>query len=339
MNDCVVIPKRSLVERVAYSPVLSRLAFRALRSSALAGFPPYRLLLARQIRAVKARNAPFPLVVAAENTNACNARCTMCPYPAMKRPKGVMTMPLYRKIVDECALHPGVEIRLSGFGEPLLDPDLAARIRYAKERGIEKIQVTTNASLLDGEKARALIDSGLDEIMLSVDGWDRESYARVRCGLDFETVRRNARGLLQARGGRKKPRVIASIISFEDSSRVRRKLIGAWRDCADVFLVKPPEDWAGQVRRPGGNPGAARPHIPCPYLWTQFLIAWDGTVGLCCRDFCDIRTPIGSIKTNTIAEVWHGAPLARIRESDARGRTHEVCRGCLYAPNWWGERR
>ncbi|MEI6632622.1 MAG: radical SAM protein [Chlamydiota bacterium] len=330
--------RQRLTERVAYSPVLSRLAFRALRSRALGAFPPYRFLLARQIRAVKARNASFPRVVAAENTNACNARCAMCPYPAMARPKGVMAMPLYRKIVDECALHPGVELRLSGFGEPLLDADLFARIRYAKEKGIEIVQLTTNASLLDGEKARGLVDSGIDEVMLSVDGWDRESYARIRVGLDFDRVRENARGLLCMRGEGRKPRVVASIILFDEYASRRGDIIAAWRDCADRFFVKPPEDWAGQVRRPGGAALPRRPHIPCPYLWTQFLIAWDGTVGLCCRDFCDIRTPIGSVADRGIAEVWHGETLARIREGDARGRTQEVCRGCLYAPNWWGER-
>jgi len=330
--------KLSLRERVAYSRSFSGIAFRALRSRALAAFPPYRFLLARQIRAVKVRNAPFPRVVAAETTNLCNARCVMCPYPGMKRTKGFMAMPLYRKIVDECALHPGIELRLSGFGEPLLDPDLCARIRYAKERGIGKVQLTTNASLLDEEKARGLIDSGLDEIMLSVDGYDEPSYARVRVGLDFGTVREDALRLVMVRGQGKTPRIIASLILFPEHIAHRRAMIEAWRGCADLFLIKPPEDWAGEVPQSGGDAVVADPHIPCPYLWTQFLIAWDGTVGLCCRDFCNIRVPVGNVAGEGIADVWHGKTLAAIRERDARGRTIEVCRGCSYAPNWWAER-
>jgi MoaA/NifB/PqqE/SkfB family radical SAM enzyme len=325
-------------EYVAYSPTLSRLAFKALRNRTLAAFPPYRFLLARQIRAVKARNAPFPRVVAAETTNLCNARCIMCPYPGMKRPKGFMATSLYRKIVDECASHQGVELRLTGFGEPLLDPDLFERIRYAKEQGIGKVQLTTNASLLDEKKAREVMDSGLDEIMLSVDGYDTGTYERIRAGLDFGTVQENARRLVSMRGRGKRPRIIASIIIFPEYASRRRAVIEAWRGCADRFLIKPPEDWAGEAPGSGADAVRAGPHVPCPYLWTQFLIAWDGTVGLCCRDFCNIRVPIGNVARESIADVWCGKTLAAIRDSDARGRTLEVCAGCGYAPNWWGER-
>jgi len=330
--------RQNLVKWIAYSPVFSRLAFRALRSHALSIFPPYQFLLRRQIRAVKDRNARFPRVVAAETPNLCNARCVMCPYTKMTRAKGFMEMPLYRKIVDECALHPGVELRLSGFGEPLLDPNLFERIRYAKERGIGKVQLTTNASLLDEKKAREAIDSGLDEIMLSVDGYDAASYERVRAGLDFGTVRENALRLMRMRGRGKTPRIIASIIRFPEYASRLRNVIAAWRECADCMFVKMPEDWAGEMRKTGCGTAAVRPHIPCPYPWTQFLIAWDGTVGLCCRDFCNIRVPVGSIVRESIADVWHGRTLAAIRERDAHGRTVDVCRGCLYAPNWWGER-
>ncbi len=327
----------SFAERVAYSPELARLAFYALRSRVFTSFPPYRFLLARTMRILKMRNAVFPREVTAESTNLCNSRCMMCAHPNMKRHKGFMAMPLYRKIVDECALYPGIELRLSGIGEPLLDPDLFSRIRYAKDRGIGKVHIITNASLLDEKRARELIDSGIDEIVLSVEGYDSPSYRRIRVGLDFDAVRENAMGLRRMRGLGKTPRIIASIILFPEYASHRREMIETWRDCADVVFVKPPENWAGEVPKSGGDVSGGNPNIPCPYLWTQFIIAWDGTVGLCCKDFCNMRIAVGDVTRESIYQIWHGETMKRFREILSEGRTLEPCRHCGYVSNWWGE--
>lgn len=327
-----------LVERVAYSPFLARLAFKALNAPRFLRFPPYRFLLRRQIEAVKRRNAAFPLVVAAENTNTCNARCVMCPYPGMNRHKGFMAMDLYRKIADECARHPGVELRLSGFGEPLLDRDLPGRIRYAKGKGIESVLITTNASLLTEDVARGLIEAGLDGMMFSVDGYDGESYEKIRTGLSFEKVIANIRRFNELRGDRRKPRTVASVILFPEYATHRKEMIRLWGSLADRVFIKPPEDWAGEVTGYKERVAGGAPHSPCPYLWTQFLITWDGVAALCCRDFCNIRIPIGEVAREGIAAIWHGATLRGLRETDDAERTLDPCHCCSYMPNWWGER-
>jgi len=247
-------------------------------------------------------------------------------------------MALYRKIVDECAEYQGVELRLTGFGEPLLDKKLIERITYAKQKGIEKVQLTTNASLLDKEIAANILDSGLDEIMFSVDGYDEESYERIRVGLSFDRVYENLKLFRQLRGGHKKPKTIASIICFKEYGGHMKEMIRLWGECADHLFIKPPEDWAGEVADLKGKAVGDDVHFPCPYLWTQFLITWDGIVGLCCRDFCNIRISIGNVTHESIHDIWHGATLRKLREIDAAGRTLEPCLHCAYAQNWWGER-
>ena len=326
-----------LVDLVAYSPLLTSVAFKALNSMFILRLPVYRFFLNRHIKAVKKRNAKFPLMVAAENTNICNARCVMCPYVTMGRRKGFMDMAIYRKVVDECAGHEGVELRLSGFGEPLLDKNLFERIVYAKEKGIEKVQLTTNASLLDDEMSRRILDSGLDEMMLSVDGYDKESYERIRAGLHFERVYENVKRFNKLRGKRARPKTIASIILFNDCIKHRKDIIKLWGDYVDRLFIKPPEDWAGEVSGYKEMVVSAGLHFPCPYIWTQFLITWDGVAALCCRDFCHIRLPIGSVVSSTIHDVWNGEKLRKFREADSRARTLAPCRGCSYTPNWWGE--
>ena len=91
---------------------------------------------------------PFPLEVRVENTNHCNASCVICPREKMTRPKGFMSIDLFRRIVDECTNHHIKEMHLQGFGEPFLDKDIFDRIRYAKERNIGRTFLVTNGSLL-----------------------------------------------------------------------------------------------------------------------------------------------------------------------------------------------
>ena len=328
---------RFLIHRIAFSPFSSRIAFALLKSRTLLRSRLYRFFQQKQIESVKKRNYLFPRVVIAENTNVCNARCVMCPSTNTKRSRGFMDMVLYRKIVDECVHYPGVELRLSGFGEPLLDKNLIHRIKYAKEKGIESVHLTTNASLLDEDISRRILDSGLDGMMLSVDGYDKASYEKIRSPLDFDSVYENIRRFKLMRGRKKKPSMTVSVILFREFAKQRKDMIDLWRPIADHIFIKPPEDWAGEISSYKNQSLVAIPHISCPYLWTQFLITWEGVVALCCRDFCNVRVSIGDVRQNTIYDIWHGKLLEKIREDDAVKRTLSPCRLCAYKPNWWGE--
>jgi MoaA/NifB/PqqE/SkfB family radical SAM enzyme len=329
---------RFLIHRIAFSPFSARIAFALLKNRTLLRSRPYRFFLQKHIAAVKKRNYLFPLVVIAENTNICNARCVMCPSTTTKRSRGFMDMALYRKIVDECARYPGVELRVTGFGEPLLDKNLIARIQFAKDKGIENVNLTTNASLLDEDMSRRILASGLDALMFSVDGYDKASYEKIRSRLDFDTVYGNIKRFKLMRGRRRKPTMTVSAILFHEIATHRKDIIDLWRPVADYIFIKPPEDWAGEMQSYKDQSRSDIPHSPCPYLSTQFVITWEGVAALCCRDFCNVRLPIGDVRQNTIYDIWHGKLLRKIREDDAVKRTLSPCRLCAYKSNWWGER-
>ena len=133
----------------------------------------------------------FPDRVYVESTNVCNLDCIMCPTGLHidTRPKGYMEWDLYTQIIDEIA--PFAEaVVLHSWGEPLLHQRILDMIRYAKERDVF-VETSTNATLLDEETARKLIDSGLDRVYLSMDGLTKETYEKVRVKGHFETVRGN----------------------------------------------------------------------------------------------------------------------------------------------------
>ena len=118
----------------------------------------------------------FPLHLDIELTNICNLKCSMCFQKYMKSNKGLMKWALYKKIIDEGAVKGLAAIKLQVRGESFLHPDLMRCIKYAKEKGIMDVQITTNGTLLDEEKSRKIIESGLDMIIFSLDSNHRISY-------------------------------------------------------------------------------------------------------------------------------------------------------------------
>ncbi|MBI3813892.1 MAG: radical SAM protein, partial [Nitrospinae bacterium] len=126
-----------------------------------------------------------PLKVTIEITNACNSDCIMCPRQSMTRSVGNMDFELYKKIIADCGRIGVKIIQPFNFGEPLLHKRLGDFIRYAKENTKSRVQISTNGSILDDEKAREILDSGLDRINIDIDGFTRDTYKKVRRNLDF----------------------------------------------------------------------------------------------------------------------------------------------------------
>ena len=93
----------------------------------------------------------FPRRVSIENTNACNANCTICPREKLTRDIKTMDMETFEKLLDDCIAAGAVKLSLHNFGEPLLDKHLADKISMAKEKGIRETFIVTNASLLTRE--------------------------------------------------------------------------------------------------------------------------------------------------------------------------------------------
>jgi MoaA/NifB/PqqE/SkfB family radical SAM enzyme len=125
-----------------------------------------------------------------EMTNICNFDCNFCPIRSSKRKPGRIELDLFKKIIDEIAAT-GLTQRI-GFhvlGEPMLHPELPAAVAYCSERGLET-SLATNGSLLSRDKVRALIDSGLDYLGISLETTDAAEHESRRASLDFPSYYR-----------------------------------------------------------------------------------------------------------------------------------------------------
>lgn len=128
-----------------------------------------------------------------ETTTFCNIDCMFCPRDRYILKDRTMPMELFKKIIDSIyELKIPIEgLNLNGFGEPLLDPFLIDRIKYAKKL-TKKIGFYTNGILLTEEKLKELKEN-VHHIWLSVHGNNPEEYERLMKGADFEKIKKIAK--------------------------------------------------------------------------------------------------------------------------------------------------
>ncbi|HEB71926.1 MAG TPA: radical SAM protein, partial [Nitrospirae bacterium] len=144
----------------------------------------------------------IPKELAIETVFGCNLSCPMCfiDMPT-KRKKGVMTMELFHSIVDSMAPYVNEieRVDLWSLGEPLLDHHLFERIGLLKERGFCNLAISTNADLMDADRRRGLLESGIETIIISIDGIDKQTYEKIRHGADFDRVVSNTENIIKMR--------------------------------------------------------------------------------------------------------------------------------------------
>src|ERR1700716_3087078 len=151
--------------------------------------------------------AERPVCVYLETTNRCNLLCTTCPrtYEELEPPAD-MSWDLFTSIVDQ--VPDLARAVLHGVGEPMLIANLPRMVRYLKDRSVY-VLFNTNGTVLSERHGRALIDAGLDELRVSLDASNRESFKAIRGRDYFGRIIRNVRAFrkLQEREGHTRPQV------------------------------------------------------------------------------------------------------------------------------------
>jgi MoaA/NifB/PqqE/SkfB family radical SAM enzyme len=158
-----------------------------------------------------------PVCLYLEVTNRCNLLCTTCPrtYEELEPPAD-MDWELFTSIVDQAPdLARAV---LHGVGEPMLVANLPRMVHYLKDRGVY-VLFNTNGTVLSERNGRALIDARLDELRVSLDASNRESFKAIRGRDYFNRIIRNVRAFreLQEREGHAKPQVSVWLTGLKET--------------------------------------------------------------------------------------------------------------------------
>jgi MoaA/NifB/PqqE/SkfB family radical SAM enzyme len=282
----------------------------------------------------------FPRYLEIETVNACNARCPMCTIEDWQRNTPTMKDDLFKHVADEIIDHSDEVIRVSLYrdGEPLLDKKLPNRIAYLKDGGVNATTISTNVSLLTEERSRALLEAGLDMIILSVDSLDKEVFENIRRRLKFEEVLENALKFIELRDQiRPQTRIYMRMIRQEGNLDEWPSYEAYWRPKLsdnDRLYYHNIFNWGGQLQGFKSVEGSYEPGLPCVALWSLLVIFGDGRVPLCNVDFNNVY-PIGSVLEHSIEELWKSKVMNDLREQHLTGKKSciSLCENC----NVWDE--
>lgn len=288
----------------------------------------------------KSSRLPYrPVRLWVELTSFCNYRCIMCPNKDLKTEDcGYMDIDLYKKIIDEAAEFAS-DVNLAHRGESLLHPQLTEAIDNAKAKSLHT-RLHTNGSLLTESLSRRIIQSGLDRLSFSFDGYDKETYERIRRGGDFEKTVGNIVSFLEIKKtlGSRSPETSIEVISFDgrdraQTARARKEFEAKFRGLPlDSFVFKELHNWAGE-RKTGDRSGH---YSVCPFPWNALVIYWNGAVLPCTQDFFG-QTIIGDANISSLKDIWNSERMVDLRKKLAEGRVEDF-RTCSRCDRPWRKR-
>lgn len=248
---------------------------------------------------------PFPDSVLLETSAYCNLNCTMCANNMIHRPKGFMNMRLYKKIVNEVASeNPNASVWFAFYGEPLIIRyKLYYMIRYAKEKGLTNTYLNTNAMLLSNEIAEMIADSGLDHLIVGLDGNSPETHDKIRVGASYKTVRDNVIYLNNIiKKSNRGPKIEMQFIVMDQNEHELDDYKKFWASQHIAVKVRRRNTWGGLVDKDGYISEKLN-RIACGWAVSICPITWDGQVVACGVD-CDSAYSFGNVNQKTIKEIW-----------------------------------
>jgi radical SAM protein with 4Fe4S-binding SPASM domain len=295
-----------------------------------------------------------PFSISIEPTTACNLRCPECPsgLRAFSRPTGNLRSDFFRKTIDD--LHRDLSFLIFYFqGEPYINPDFLDMVQYASQRGIYTI-TSTNGHFLNEENARKTIESGLDRLIISVDGSTQEVYEQYRKSGKLEVVLQGARNVVKWKKELKSktPHLIFQFLVVRPNEHqipeiyklaeeigideVRLKTAQIY-DYAQGNPLIPKQDQYSRYRRQADGSYRIKNQLlnQCWKLWHACVITWDGVVVPCCFDK-DAKYRMGNLQEQSLREVWQQEPYREFRQQLLKGRDKiDICTNCTEGCKIW----
>ncbi|MEQ9593734.1 MAG: SPASM domain-containing protein [Cyclobacteriaceae bacterium] len=295
-----------------------------------------------------------PISISIEPTTSCNLRCPECPsgLRSFTRPTGMLTQELYQKVIDE--LSPTLAYLIFYFqGEPYLNPRLLEMISYASARKIYTA-TSTNAHYLNEEAARKTVESGLDRLIISIDGADQESYESYRVGGSLHKVIEGTRNVIKWKKAlnSRTPHVIFQFLvvkpnesQIEDVYKLAKDLgvdevalktaqIYDYENGSD--LIPTIEKYSRYRLKKDGTYAVKNKMLNhCWKMWHSCVITWDGKVVPCCFDK-DAHFVLGDLNQGSFKNIWKDKKYQTFRKSLLKSRNEiEICKNCTEGTKVW----
>jgi len=296
----------------------------------------------------------LPFNVSIEPTTSCNLGCPECPsgLKIFTRDTGQLSMEMYDKTLVELG-DTLIYLYFYFQGEPYMHPRFTDLVQKAKAKNIYTV-TSTNAHFLTERKAAETVASGLDRIIISIDGSTQEVYEQYRKNGSLEKVIAGTKALVKAKQEAKShtPHILFQCILFkqnesqiEDIKRLGKELgvdevifktaqIYDYKNGHDLI---PENDAHSRYRKqPDGTyviKNALENH--CWKLWHSCVITWDGWVVPCCFDK-DAQYRLGSLQEKSFRVIWESDLYTSFRERILQSRKDiDICTNCTEGLKVW----
>ncbi|MBL7750251.1 MAG: SPASM domain-containing protein [Chitinophagaceae bacterium] len=296
----------------------------------------------------------YPISISFEPTTSCNLRCPECPsgLRAFTRPTGMLQKDFFSETIDQLS----AELLYLVFyfqGEPYLNPGFLDMVKYATQKKIYTA-TSTNAHYLTDENARRTIESGLDRLIISIDGTTQEVYEQYRVGGRLDKVLEGARNIVKWKKelGSKTPFIIFQFLVVRpnehqvEEARELGKQIGVdavWFKTAQIYdfekdpnqLIPVNGKYSRYQKTDEGYTFKGKLANHCWRLWHDPVITWDGLVAPCCFDK-DAQHKLGDLKTKPFKEIWNNPAYKEFRSRILLGRKNiDICSNCSEGTRVW----
>lgn len=288
-----------------------------------------------------------PLTITVEPTTACNLRCPECPsgLRSFNRETGSMKYAQFLKFVDSSLAD--ISFMIFYFqGEPFINADLLDMIKYASSKGVYTMS-STNAHFLDNDTCVRIVDSGLDRLIISIDGTNQETYQKYRIGGSLDKVIQGIKCLTKVKKQYKMqtPLIFLQFIVFKHNEHQMKdmRILASQLEAdhlefktAQVYYYEngsefiPETDIYSRYRQMQNGTFKIKNNLlnECWRMWQGLVITWNGNVVPCCFDK-DAEHTLGSLQTATIRNIWKNKNYFNLRKKLLSGRKNiDICKNC-----------
>jgi radical SAM protein with 4Fe4S-binding SPASM domain len=297
----------------------------------------------------------YPVSISFEPTTSCNLRCPECPSGLREftRPTGMLDQTFFNNTIDD--IHQHLLYLIFYFqGEPFLHPHFLDMVKYAHEKGIYTA-TSTNAHYLTDEKAKQTVESGLDRLIISVDGTTQEVYQQYRVGGKLDKVLEGAAHIVKWKKQLKSktPFIFFQFLVVKPNEhqieeikklgaeigvdQVRFKTAQVYDYQQDPNQLIPTIQKYSRYKKDkqGNNVVKSGLSNHCWKLWHANVITWDGLVVPCCFDK-DAMHQLGNLKNQSLKQIWNNDNYKQFRKELMTSRKNiDICSNCSEGLKVW----
>lgn len=290
-----------------------------------------------------------------EPTTSCNLRCPECPSGLrdFSRPTGMLEQNFFRETIDD--IYKDILYLIFYFqGEPYLNRNFLDMVKYASSKGIYTA-TSTNAHYLTDEVAKRTIESGLDRLIISIDGTTQEVYKQYRRGGNLDKVIAGARNVVK---WKKELKSRTPFIFFQflvvkpnehqvedikklakevgvDEVRFKTAQVYDYENDPNQLIPENPKFSRYKKDKEGNYISKNKMANHCWKLWHANVITWDGMVVPCCFDK-DATHQLGDLKNQSFKDIWQSDNYKHFRKELMTSRKNiDICANCSEGTSVW----